>query len=228
MTSRVFQYESLPLLVDGVIAVLAVSGDFEHCGQAVGLERGLAVIAGCGADLALIDQGAPGAGDFLAALRHHSVAPVMWASAATEAETLRMLQCGAKGIIARSAPSTQLLACLRTVRGGSIWIDEALASRMPGALETRPLARLTPREREITTQVARGAKNREIAAALGITPGTVKAHLMHIFEKTGVGDRFELAEQARQLAELGGRLRRESDQSGTESQKTEGREAVEP
>lgn len=213
MTSRVFQYESLPLLVEGVKAVLRECGDFEHCGQAVGLERGLAAIGGSAADLALIDQGAPGAGDFLAALRHHPVAPVMWTPVATEAETLRMLQCGAKGIVARSAATAQLLGCLRTVRAGSIWIDETLASRMPGALETRPLARLTPREREIASQVARGAKNREIAAALGITPGTVKAHLMHIFEKTGVGDRFELAEQARQLAELGGRLREETEEA---------------
>ncbi len=36
-------------------------------------------------------------------------------------------------------------------------------------------------------------KNREIAEALSIATGTVKIHIMHIFEKTGIRDRFELA-----------------------------------
>jgi DNA-binding CsgD family transcriptional regulator len=42
-------------------------------------------------------------------------------------------------------------------------------------------------------------KNKEIAVALSITAGTVKVHLMHIFEKTGVKDRFELAVHGRRL-----------------------------
>ena len=58
-----------------------------------------------------------------------------------------------------------------------------------------------PREREIVEFVCRGMKNKEIAEALSITPGTVKVHLMHIFEKTGVKDRFQLALQGRQFLE---------------------------
>ena len=42
-------------------------------------------------------------------------------------------------------------------------------------------------------------KNKEIAGTLSITAGTVKVHLMHIFEKTGVKDRFELAIHGRKL-----------------------------
>ena len=47
--------------------------------------------------------------------------------------------------------------------------------------------------------VCGGLKNKEIAEALAITSGTVKVHLMHIFEKTGVKDRFELAVHGRRL-----------------------------
>ena len=61
---------------------------------------------------------------------------------------------------------------------------------------------MTPREREIIEQIMRGAKNKDVAAALGITPGTVKVHLMHIFEKTGVKDRLELAMQGPRLLGL--------------------------
>ena len=45
----------------------------------------------------------------------------------------------------------------------------------------------------------RGLKNKQIAESLSITTGTVKVHLMHIFEKTGVKDRFELAMYGRKL-----------------------------
>ena len=45
----------------------------------------------------------------------------------------------------------------------------------------------------------RGLKNKQIGDALNITTGTVKVHLMHIFEKTGVRDRFELAMYGRKL-----------------------------
>ena len=50
--------------------------------------------------------------------------------------------------------------------------------------------------------VCGGLKNKEIADALRITAGTVKVHLMHIFEKTGVKDRFELAVHGRRMLGL--------------------------
>jgi len=68
--------------------------------------------------------------------------------------------------------------------------------------DRRSAPRLTPRERQIVQQICEGHKNKEIAQVLSITAGTVKVHLMHIFEKTGVKDRFELAIQGRKLLGL--------------------------
>jgi DNA-binding NarL/FixJ family response regulator len=48
--------------------------------------------------------------------------------------------------------------------------------------------------------VCRGLRNKQIAENLHITPGTVKVHLMHIFEKTGLKDRLALAVHGRELA----------------------------
>ncbi|MEX0754891.1 MAG: helix-turn-helix transcriptional regulator [Actinomycetota bacterium] len=53
----------------------------------------------------------------------------------------------------------------------------------------RRVAVLTPRELEVIGLVARGLTNREIARVLGISPGTVRAHLEHAFTKLGVGTR---------------------------------------
>jgi len=59
--------------------------------------------------------------------------------------------------------------------------------------ERYPRSELTPREQQVLELVEQGFKNREIALELGIRPGTVKIHLKHIFEKTGVRGRFGLA-----------------------------------
>ena len=49
------------------------------------------------------------------------------------------------------------------------------------------------REVEVTRLVEQGLRNRDIARSLGIQTGTVKIHLKHIFEKTGIHGRFGLA-----------------------------------
>ena len=66
-------------------------------------------------------------------------------------------------------------------------------------LHRKEVSRLTPRERQIVSLICRGMKNKQIAENLRITPGTVKVHLMHIFEKTGLKDRLALAVHAREL-----------------------------
>ena len=52
---------------------------------------------------------------------------------------------------------------------------------------------LTAREVQVMRLVERGLKNKEIGASLGIQTGTVKIHLKHIFEKTGIRGRYGLA-----------------------------------
>ena len=74
-----------------------------------------------------------------------------------------------------------------------------IAQRVLGTMasETRELAaslhRLSDREKQIAFLVARGLKNRDIAAQLTISENTVKRHLQSIFAKTGSRDRLELA-----------------------------------
>jgi len=65
--------------------------------------------------------------------------------------------------------------------------------RESASVETQIRTDLTPREHQVMELVEQGFKNREIAQELGIRPGTVKIHLKHIFEKTGVRGRYGLA-----------------------------------
>jgi len=119
-------------------------------------------------------------------------AVVVWGMSITEAEALRFLQAGAKGIIRKSAENATVLSCLRCVAQGRSWMQDSVF-RDASSQEMQIRTDLTPRERQVMGLVEQGFKNREIALELGIRPGTVKIHLKHIFEKTGVHGRHGLA-----------------------------------
>ncbi len=119
-------------------------------------------------------------------------AVVVWGMSITEAEALRFLQAGAKGIIRKSADTETVLSCLRAVAVGRSWMQDSVF-REATTMEAQLRTDLTPREHQVMELVEQGFKNREIAQELGIRPGTVKIHLKHIFEKTGVHGRHGLA-----------------------------------
>ena len=125
--------------------------------------------------------------------------PILWAAEVSEVESFRALQVGARGILKKTLPVHAILDCIRTVAKGNIWIESSISNQFVGFINRRSTPRLTPREDEILSLVMRGMKNKQIADCLTITTGTVKVHLMHIFEKTGVKDRFELAMYGRKL-----------------------------
>ncbi len=120
------------------------------------------------------------------------VSIVIWGVSVTEAEALRFLQAGASGILRKTAALTSIVGCLRTVAAGRSWMEDCVF-RDPIRGERYPRTELTSREQQVLELVEQGCKNKEIAQELGIRPGTVKIHLKHIFEKTGIRGRYGLA-----------------------------------
>lgn len=117
---------------------------------------------------------------------------VVWGVSITEAEALRFLQAGARGILRKSAGVQAVVSCLRTVALGRSWMEDCVF-RDSTRSDRYPRSELTAREQQVLELVEQGFKNKEIATELGIRPGTVKIHLKHIFEKTGVRGRYGLA-----------------------------------
>lgn len=193
--------ETQPLTVHGLQHLLELTDDLRFgCSHASPAEWMLSPGAEK-TDLLIIDKGL-GAKTVLDALdqlpaehgtaRATVPAVVIWGMSITEAEALRFLQSGAKGIIRKSADTETILACLRAVAQGRSWMQDSVF-RENTAAEAQSRTDLTPREHQVMELVEQGFKNREIAQELGIRPGTVKIHLKHIFEKTGVRGRHGLA-----------------------------------
>jgi two-component system nitrate/nitrite response regulator NarL len=199
----VFACDAQPIVIEGLERVLGATTDLQFAGWASNPAEALRRIGELRPDLALIDQsqGFRGALQLVSSLRDISLTtqPVLWIGEMADSEALRALQFGARGVVRKTLPTSSLLECLRAVLTGQVWIENGLANHAAGLLARRGAPRLTTREREIVRLICRGMKNRQIAESLRITPGTVKVHLMHVFEKTGVRDRFELAIHGRRM-----------------------------
>ncbi|MEK3936077.1 response regulator transcription factor [Sporosarcina sp. FSL W7-1349] len=115
-----------------------------------------------------------------------------------------VLKNGASGYVLKNSPDEELLAAIRTVHAGGIYIQptmesplvrEFLEKDMDG-VETDPYRILSKREIEILPLVARGYGNKEIAEKLFISVKTVEAHKAKIMEKLQLKGRPELVEYA--------------------------------
>lgn len=130
---------------------------------------------------------------------------VMLSNLPSEAEGLTAFSAGAAGYCNALALPDLLRQVATVVEQGGLWIGQDLIKRLFGALSTKmgnmplaaagshTLAELSPREAQVAQAVARGATNKEIARAMGITERTIKAHLSAIFDKLDVRDRLQLS-----------------------------------
>lgn len=195
---KVFLCESQPIVVEGLRLALEASSDLMLVGAADHAQA-LPAIASLQPDVVLISlPEEPGdAFGWLEQLREACPAAkcVLWVNDGQQVDAARARRLGVRAVLPRRLPAAMLVDCLTTVGRGGAWKDGA-DGRCDGS---RSAPRLTPRERQIVRLLSRGLKNKQIAEALAIAPGTVKVHLMHIFEKTGARNRYELAVRARRL-----------------------------
>lgn len=202
LPTTVFAYESQPIVVEGLEKVLHQSGDIQLMGATSSLAEALSGVRDRRPDVMLVDESAGLKLVFQLIADAKNAWPrcqvVLWVNELAETDCFRALQIGARGVLKKTLPATSVVECVRSVAEGNVWIEGSVSNGLP-TFERRGVPRLTPREREIVKHICEGLKNKEIAAALSITAGTVKVHLMHIFEKTGVKDRFELAVHGRRL-----------------------------
>ncbi len=188
--------ETQPLTAEGVRCVVERTGEFRYVGTSRTLREAGLVVLRWAPDILLLDKtfGLPALLNWSAELRRRGCRSsiVVWGTSISEAEAVRLLQQEVRGIVRKTSEPETVLACLRAVAAGKNWIEDSIF-REPVWNGRRPRSELTAREQQVLELVEQGLKNREIAAELDISPGTVKIHLKHIFEKTGVRGRYGLA-----------------------------------
>ena len=109
----------------------------------------------------------------------------------------RVIGAGAKGYLAITSTEAEIRMAIDMVRDGSVWAPRKVLSRLldnqrSAARSPADPPKFTPRELEVLTLLRAGQPNREIASALGIDEGTVKAHIGRLMRKVGVNNRIAL------------------------------------
>lgn len=120
---------------------------------------------------------------------------------------LPMLSAGASGYLLKDSDADAIVAGVREVHGGASSLSPRIANMLirhvrdaepSGASRNGPLEQLTERESEVLACLAQGMSNAEIARALIVSEGTVKAHLGRIMSKWQVRDRVQILVAAAQ------------------------------
>jgi two-component system nitrate/nitrite response regulator NarL len=184
----------------GVEAVLRGSRFQVVAGAASG-EETLSAIATHDPDIVLLDINMPGMNGVqtLEALRAKGDkrAIVLLTAGINDRQLLAVMRAGVEGIVCKDGAEGGLVDVLETVQGGGRAIEPAMLQRALdlslSADSGGPLERLNQRERRIARLVARGLRNRDIGAELGIGEGTVKVYLHAMYQKLGIENRTELA-----------------------------------
>ena len=192
-----------PIVRSGITSVLATQPDFDVVGQAANGDDAIAMAARLQPDLVLMDLRMPGTNGVDASAAILAARPatriVVLTTYASDGEVLRAIEAGAVGYLLKDVPHDELFRALRAVARGERYLAPVVTERLMARWQQPARLSLTDRELDVLRGVARGDGNKQIASSLGIAEPTVKAHLVHIFEKLGVENRTTAARVARQL-----------------------------
>lgn len=153
-----------------------------------------------GLSLVVLDLHMPGAYGFSALswlVGQHPQTPVIMISANSHPETVRRaLDHGAAAFLSKSADMSQIQECVDAVMKGERGLHPGLDSKATGASlqaldVAEALASLTPQQFRVTTMLAEGLLNKQIAYELNVKEATIKAHMTEIFRKLGVHSRTQ-------------------------------------
>ena len=190
--------------------VLDMEPDFEVIAQsgslaeARGAVAALAAEGAAGPDVALLDLDLPdGKGTELIpefTQANPNFTAVVLTASLERGEIARAVEAGAAGVLHKSAGLEEVISSVRNVvEGGSLLSDVEVAELLRVASQTREeeregqdaAKRLTPREREVLQNLARGLSNKEIAQQMHVSVETERSHMMNILSKLGAHSRLQ-------------------------------------
>ena len=185
---------------EGLASVLTADGDIEIVATVADGYAAVEAVSADQVDVVVMDLSMPVLDGIEATRSVRATAPsvrvLVLTSFGDRDRVRRALAAGATGYQLKDAEPADLRAAVRAVHAGHAPLDP----RVAGILLPEPASAgtgLSAREEEVLGLVATGMPNKQIAASLGISERTVKAHLGSIFRQLGVGDRTSAALWAR-------------------------------
>lgn len=205
---RVLIVDDHTVLREGLTLVINAQPDLVVCGEAGNVAGGLQAVTATEPDIALIDLSLTG-GSGLELVKdlkaNQPNLPTLVLSLHDEAlYAERALRAGARGYIMKRAATTELLAAIRKVLEGEVYLSETMGSvvvsQTLGDRETStsgdPLEQLSDRELEVFQLLGEGHSTREIAEQLGLSIKTISCYRQNIQTKLQLKDAAGLVQRA--------------------------------
>ncbi|MFJ9432996.1 response regulator [Streptomyces sp. NPDC101490] len=205
MSVRVLVADDEELLRVAFTMILRAEPGMDVVGEAADGETAVRLARRLRPDVVLMDVRMPGTDGIEATRRTVREAPgtrvLVLTTFDLDAYAFEALRAGASGFLLKNTRPEELLTAIRDVARGDAALSPRVTRRLlqrfahqlpvttPGADER--LHRLTPREHEILTALARGLTNGEIAMALDLAEPTVKRHIGHVLTKLHLRDRVQ-------------------------------------
>ncbi len=182
-----------PVVREGLAGMLTGQADMVVVGMAADGAAAVVLDARLSPDVVLMDlrmPGLDGVGAIQAIKQQRPLANILVLTTYdSDADIVRAVEAGATGYLLKDTPREELFRAVRAASRGESVLAPAVAARLMTRMRAPAKENLSAREIEVLQLVAAGNNNQEIGKTLHVSTATVKTHLIHIFEKLGVGDR---------------------------------------
>lgn len=204
---RILIVDDHPFMRAGLAQLIDKQPGLAVCGEAGDPSAAMTELAKGRVDLVLTDITMPGRSglEFIKDLQAtHPKLPILVVSMHDEViYAERVLRAGARGYIMKEAGGEALLAAIRLVLDGAVYVSPKMSARVLDSLSGRkprgsssPIEKLTDREFEVFQLIGQGKSTRDIAKQLHLSTKTVDVHRGHIKEKLGLTDTTSLVRHA--------------------------------
>jgi DNA-binding NarL/FixJ family response regulator len=204
--TRVLVVDDHPIVRQGLVQMIEHEPDLEVCGQAEDSHTALQAVDKLKPDMAIIDislKGASGIELMKSIKLQHPNFRVLALSMHDESlYAERALKAGARGYIMKHEAPERVIAAIRRILGGEIYVSENMTARMvhklvDGAEDgSTGIESLTDRELEVFRLIGLGHGTRQIAEELFLSVKTIESYRAHIKEKLALDNATELIQHA--------------------------------
>jgi DNA-binding NarL/FixJ family response regulator len=198
----------------GICQFLEQADDLEVIAEADDGHKAMNLITDLQPDVAVLDIQMPKASGIEVTRwireHHRQVGVLILTAFDDDPYVMAVLKAGANGYVLKTASPKEIIKAVRDVYAGKSALDAEIVQKMVAQVSSRipeqPIEKLTERELEVLTFVAKGYTNKAIGVQLGISDRTVQGHLAHIFSKLQSGSRTEAVMRAVSLGWLSSNL----------------------
>ena len=206
--ARVFLVDDHAIVRQGLAELINDQPDLMICGEADGPAQTMKLIGAAAPNIVVLDITLNG-GDGIELCRqiketHPDIAILMLSMHDEQLYAERALRAGAIGYVMKSAPQETVMAAIRKILGGQMYLSDAVSAKLlrsfgragSAGADVPPLERLSDRELQIFQMIGQGRSVRDIADALFLSPKTVETHKEHIKQKLNLASSNDLLRYA--------------------------------